>query len=70
MKSKPEFNDVMYEVVPVDTRDLFIDIKLFVFYREAAKQSGQGHETLMSGLGKNVFVFDVESCEILEEEER
>lgn len=60
------FDDIMHEVTPPNTHDLFIDIKLFVFYREAAKRSGQGYETLMSGLGKTVFVFDIESCEFLE----
>lgn len=51
--------------------DLFIDIKFLEHYRKAAKSIElwhiQGHEGLISRLGINVFVFDIDLCEFFEE---
>lgn len=66
--SKPK--DAICRVVPKNTHDLFIDTKLFELYRSAAKTVWDiSLDKLMSRLGKNVFVFDVDSCEVFEEGE-
>ena len=64
MKSfKPEEGEIIHEHVSDNAQDLFIDEKIhdycvYNFY-----------EKLMLRLGINVFVFDVEACEIREKGE-
>lgn len=69
MKSfKPK--DALCRVIPKNTHDLFIDTKLFELYRSAAKTVWDiSLDKLMLRLGKNVFVFDIDSCEFFEREE-
>jgi hypothetical protein len=65
MKSfKPEDDEIAYRHFSDNARDLFIDEKLhdhcaYYFY-----------DRLISRLGINVFVFDIDSCEFFEREEK
>ncbi len=65
MKSfKPKEDEIVYKHISDNAQYLFIDEKLHDYC------ACNFYDRLMLKLGINVFVFDVDSCEFLEREER
>lgn len=63
-KFKPKDHDIVYGIIPENTDDIFIDVKSLEHYRTSKKYWDRHcYNGLVLGFGKNVFVFDVESCD-------
>lgn len=66
-KFKPNCLDIVYGYIEENSDDTFIDVKSLEHYRTSKRFWDKDcYKKLMLGLGKNVFVFDVESCDFLE----
>lgn len=70
--SKPKGHELLHELTPEKTHELFMSVEFLNDYMTGANivRGSQSFEWLMSRLGKNVFVFDVDSCEIFEKGEK
>ena len=69
MKSfKPDSHDVVHELTPEKTHELFMSEGFLDDYMTGANimKGSQTYEWLIQRLGKTVFVFDIDSCEFLE----
>ena len=63
-KLKLKFHDIVYGIIPENTDDIFIDMKSLEYYRTSKNFWDKDcYNKLVLGLGKNVFVFDVKSCD-------
>ena len=64
MKSfKPKGDEVLHNHISDNAQDLFIDEKIHDYC------ANHFYDNLLLRLGKNVFVFDIESCEFREKGE-
>ena len=63
-KFKPKPHEIIRMIIPENTDDLFIDIEMLEDYRKNPRTYWDisGYSGIVLGLGKNVFIFDVNSC--------
>ena len=52
-------------LIPENTNDMFIDVGFLQKYRGMSSMHEYFYSGLVLGFGKNVFVFDVKSCDFL-----
>ena len=53
-------------VAPGDEGNMYIDVELFNSYKSSSPFAAYFSEGVELGFGKNVFVFDVNSCDFKE----
>ena len=65
LKKTPEKFKPVTMIIPADTDDLFVDVEMLQGYRKISPICEHLYGGLVLGFGKNVFVFDVGSCDFL-----
>jgi len=54
-------------IIPENTNDMFVDAEALQEYRKMEPIHEYFYGGIVLGFGKNIFVFDVNSCEFLKE---
>lgn len=68
-RKRKRFKPVVF-LIPENTDDLFINVEHLQLYKESSPMCRYFYEGLVLGFGKNIFVFDAESCDFFFKEEK
>lgn len=68
-KSKRKIKLIVF-YMPENSDDMFVDVEFLNDYKKARPMNEYYYQGIVLGFGKNVFVFDRNSCEFFEKKDK